>query len=91
MAARTARRLSLVNPRKRRDDYSQLDRTNGRPAEERDLPSGFNEDSRLLTVAQFAALSRMSERHIRHMIKAGDIPVLRFGRSIRIRPKDVGI
>ncbi len=38
----------------------------------------------LLTVAETAALWNVSTRTIRREIKAGRLPVIRFGRAIRI-------
>jgi excisionase family DNA binding protein len=57
--------------------------------EDQDRATGT--DSRLLTVAQAADISQISERQIRRMIGDGRIPVVRFGRAVRIRPKDLGI
>jgi excisionase family DNA binding protein len=58
---------------------------------DRDLPGGFDAGDRLLTVAQAADICQISERQIHRMIRDGRMPVLRFGRSVRIRPKDLGI
>jgi excisionase family DNA binding protein len=56
-----------------------------------ELPSARTSDIRLLTVAQAAEICQLSQRQIRRMIRNGDIPVLRFGRSVRVRPADLGI
>jgi excisionase family DNA binding protein len=40
----------------------------------------------LRTVAELAKQLRLSERQIRRMIADGRIPVLRFGRAVRIKP-----
>jgi excisionase family DNA binding protein len=53
--------------------------------------TGRASDARLLTVAQFAALSQVSERHVRRMIRKGIIRVIRYGRSIRIPSDELGI
>jgi excisionase family DNA binding protein len=45
----------------------------------------------LLTVAQVAAQTQISVRQLRRMIKAGALPVTRFGRAVRVRPRDVGL
>jgi excisionase family DNA binding protein len=58
---------------------------------EGDLAPGFDGGDRLLTVAQAAVICQISERQIHRMIRDGRLPVLRFGRSVRIRPKDLGI
>lgn len=38
----------------------------------------------LLTVAEVAEILRLSERHVRRMIKSGEIPVIRFGTAVRV-------
>ena len=47
--------------------------------------------TRLLTVAQAAEACQVSQRQIRRMIRDGRIQVRRFGRSVRIRPADLGL
>ena len=47
--------------------------------------------TRLLTVAQAAEACQVSQRQIRRMIRDGRIKVRRFGRSVRIRPADLGL
>jgi excisionase family DNA binding protein len=44
---------------------------------------------RLLTVRQVAENWEMSERHIRRMIADRRLPVVRLGRAVRIREKEV--
>lgn len=44
-----------------------------------------------LTVAQAAEACQVSQRQIRRMIRDGRIKVRRFGRSVRIRPADLGL
>jgi excisionase family DNA binding protein len=41
----------------------------------------------MLTVAETASFLQVSEKTIRRMIAAGQLPVVRIGRSIRIRPE----
>jgi excisionase family DNA binding protein len=48
---------------------------------ERDFPG------RLLTVAETASFFQVSRKTIRRMIEAGDLPAIRFGRSVRIDPE----
>ena len=48
-------------------------------------------DVQLLTVKEGAARCQISVRQLHRLIKAGKIPVKRFGRSIRIHPKDLGL
>jgi excisionase family DNA binding protein len=43
--------------------------------------------ARLLTVREVAALFQVSEKTIRRMIATGQVPFVRIGRSIRIRPE----
>lgn len=38
----------------------------------------------LLTIPEVADLLRLSERQVRRMVATGDLPVLRFGRSVRV-------
>ena len=42
----------------------------------------------LMTVKEMAADMKVSEKTVRRRIAAGDLPVIRDGRLIRIRPKD---
>ena len=42
----------------------------------------------LMTVKELAADMKVSEKTVRRRIAAGDLPVIRDGRLIRIRPKD---
>ena len=43
----------------------------------------------LLLVADVADRLRISEREVRRWIAAGHLPVVRFGRAVRIRPDDL--
>jgi excisionase family DNA binding protein len=42
----------------------------------------------LMTVKDVAADMKASEKTVRRRIAAGELPVIRDGRMIRIRPKD---
>jgi excisionase family DNA binding protein len=42
---------------------------------------------RLLTVAELAEKLNVSERHVRRMIAAGEIPVVRLRKAVRIQPE----
>ncbi len=44
----------------------------------------------LLTPAEVTRLLNVSLRTVRRLIASGDLPVVRIGRSIRIRPEDCG-
>src|SRR4051812_1113641 len=43
----------------------------------------------LLLVGDVADRLRISEREVRRWIAAGRLPVVRFGRAVRIRPADL--
>ncbi|HSL14812.1 MAG TPA: helix-turn-helix domain-containing protein [Actinomycetota bacterium] len=49
---------------------------------------GFGSD-RLMTVAEVAATMRVSNMTVYRLIKSGDLPALRVGRSYRVRESDV--
>ncbi len=44
----------------------------------------------LMTVKDVAADMNASEKTVRRRIAAGELPVIRDGRLVRIRPKDYG-
>jgi excisionase family DNA binding protein len=45
--------------------------------------------ARLLTVAEVADLLRVSSMTVYRLIKAGDLPAVRIGKSFRLREDDV--
>jgi len=45
--------------------------------------------SRFMTVAEVAQLMRVSTMTVYRLIKAGDLPAVRVGKSYRIREDDV--
>jgi excisionase family DNA binding protein len=45
--------------------------------------------ARFLTVAEVADLMRVSSMTVYRLIKAGDLPAVRVGRSFRVRDTDV--
>ena len=47
------------------------------------------ERPRFMTVAEVAALMRVSTMTVYRLIKAGDLPAVRFGKSYRIDEADV--
>jgi excisionase family DNA binding protein len=79
-----------ADQRKHRNANSRFDGTTG-AVPGRDLPPGFGECNHFLTVAQAAEICQISKRQMYRMIRDGRIPVLGFGRSVRIRPADLGI
>jgi hypothetical protein len=62
-----------------------------RRTNQNEAASPGSEEVRLLTVKQGAYRTQMSERDLRRKIKSGEIPVKRFGKAIRIHPKDLGL
>lgn len=49
---------------------------------------GFGND-RLLTVAEVAAVMRVSNMTVYRLIKAGDLAAIRVGKNYRVRESDV--
>lgn len=43
------------------------------------------------TIPELAGQLRFTERHIRKLIERGDLSYYRFGRAIRLDPKDVEV
>jgi excisionase family DNA binding protein len=46
-------------------------------------------EARFLTVQEVATLMRVSSMTVYRLIKAGDLPAVRVGRSFRVRADDV--
>ncbi len=46
---------------------------------------------RLLTVKEVAHLENTCERTIRRRVASGELPTIRYGRQLRIRPRDLQI
>ncbi len=46
--------------------------------------AGDLSDVRFLTVAEVAALMRVSKMTVYRLVHAGDLPAIRFGRSFRV-------
>ncbi len=44
---------------------------------------------RLLTVREVAHLENTCERTIRRRIASGELPAIRYGRGLRVRPRDL--
>ena len=44
---------------------------------------------RLLTIKEVAHLENTCERTIRRRIASGELPAIRYGRQLRIRPRDL--
>jgi excisionase family DNA binding protein len=51
--------------------------------------SGDLSESRLLTIAEVAAMMRVSKMTVYRLVHGGDLPALRVGRSFRVREEDV--
>ena len=43
----------------------------------------------LLTIKEVAAIQKTCERTVRRRIAAGELPALRDGRLVRVRPRDL--
>jgi len=46
---------------------------------------------RLLTIREVAHLENTCERTIRRRVASGELPAIRYGRQLRIRPRDLQI
>jgi len=58
-----------------------------RPSSSRHSTNENQRLERLLTVDQLAELWQISQRTVRRMISDGRLPVVRFGRAVRIRAR----
>ena len=47
-----------------------------------------SQDNKLLTIRELSKLHNASEKTIRRRIAAGELPVVRDGRLVRVRPVD---
>jgi excisionase family DNA binding protein len=57
----------------------------------RDTEASVGTETRLLTVKEAAERTQVSVRKLRGMIKSGEVRVKRFGKAVRIHPKDIGL
>ena len=48
-------------------------------------------EATFLTIAEVAAMMRVSKMTVYRLVHNGDLPALRVGRSFRVREKDVDI
>lgn len=53
------------------------------------MPRMPERSDQLLTVKQVAERLAISEKTVRRLIDAGELPIIRFGRLIRITPADL--
>ena len=51
--------------------------------------SGERSESRFLTVAEVAAMMRVSKMTVYRLVHGGDLPAVRVGRSFRVQESDV--
>jgi excisionase family DNA binding protein len=51
--------------------------------------SGDNPESKFLTVAEVAAMMRVSKMTVYRLVHNGDLPAVRVGRSFRVLEDDV--
>jgi excisionase family DNA binding protein len=61
-----------------------------RPFFSKQRVSGLSRLEPLLTVGETAAILNVSPRTVRRLIAARAIPAVSIGRSVRVRPRDVG-
>ena len=51
-------------------------------------PPGDISDAKFLTVAEVAAMMRVSKMTVYRLVHNGDLPAVRVGRSFRVREED---
>ncbi len=51
--------------------------------------SGDNASSKFLTVAEVAAMMRVSKMTVYRLVHGGELPAVRVGRSFRVTEEDV--
>ncbi len=51
--------------------------------------SGDLSDPKFLTVAEVAAMMRVSKMTVYRLVHGGDLPAVRVGRSFRVKEQDV--
>ncbi|MDP2772368.1 MAG: helix-turn-helix domain-containing protein [Nocardioides sp.] len=51
--------------------------------------TGDLSESKFLTIAEVAAMMRVSKMTVYRLVHGGDLPALRVGRSFRVLEKDV--
>jgi excisionase family DNA binding protein len=83
----TVKNTKSINPRDHRDNTKLAVEQPGGGLRK----GGTTADDHLLTVKQASEKCQVSERQLRRMIKTGALPVIRFGKAIRIRPRDLGL
>lgn len=57
-----------------------------------DVPKGVNRDVsdvKLMTVAEVAAVMRVSKMTVYRLVHSGELPAVRVGRSFRVTEEDV--
>ena len=50
--------------------------------------SGDISDAKFLTIAEVAAMMRVSKMTVYRLVHGGDLPAVRVGRSFRVREED---
>ncbi len=51
-------------------------------------PPGDISDAKFLTVAEVAAMMRVSKMTVYRLVHSGELPAVRVGRSFRVREED---
>ncbi|MGH3560939.1 MAG: helix-turn-helix domain-containing protein, partial [Mycobacterium sp.] len=68
---------------------SARDSAGGKSARETGLPDGQPGRTQFLTVAEVAALMRVSKMTVYRLVHNGELPAVRVGRSFRVHAKAV--
>lgn len=61
----------------------------GRPVRDTGSPDGQQGNAQFLTVAEVAALMRVSKMTVYRLVHNGELPAVRVGRSFRVHSKAV--
>ncbi|OBJ69457.1 helix-turn-helix domain-containing protein [Mycobacterium sp. 1274756.6] len=68
---------------------SARDSASGKPARDSASPDGQQGRTQFLTVAEVAALMRVSKMTVYRLVHNGELPAVRVGRSFRVHAKAV--
>ena len=68
---------------------SARDSSGGKPARDSGVPDPAQGRTQFLTVAEVAALMRVSKMTVYRLVHNGELPAVRVGRSFRVHAKAV--
>jgi excisionase family DNA binding protein len=68
---------------------SARDSSGGKPVRDTGSPDGQQGKAQFLTVAEVAALMRVSKMTVYRLVHNGELPAVRVGRSFRVHSKAV--